>query len=196
MAELKKHALLLSLLSLLLCVKFVLLPIYQWQEGKLHTVQMLQKKQQKVANILQFKNEEREKYITLKDNVAKGESIFFPYQKESDFKLAQQKLIENLLVKNKVTASNIGWQVTSPLPEYKTINYQLKLQFSGKHLDVVNLIYSFEKNAQRIEIADFNLNIQGQSGDKLGNINGWFIINFYAFDASMINGTDVEGVSS
>lgn len=196
MAELKKHALLLSLLSLLLFVKFVLVPIYQWQEGKLYTVQMLQKKQQKIANILQYKNEEREKYITLKENVAKGESIFFPYQKESDFKLAQQKLIESFLVNNNVAASNIGWQVTSPLPEYKAINYQLKLQFSGEYLNVVNLIFSLEKNVQRIEIPDFNLNIQGQSGDKLGNINGWLIINFYAFDASMLSGTELEGVAS
>ncbi|MEW6989435.1 hypothetical protein AADZ91_01990 [Colwelliaceae bacterium 6441] len=184
MVELKKHAFLLIILTILIVVKFVFVPVFQWQDDKILNIKMLNKKHEKIENILLNQEEGNESYHALKDNVAQGESVFFAFQKESDFKLSQQKLVETLLQKHNVRALNIGWQVTSALPEYNAINYQLRVQFNGEHLDVFNFIFSLESNPKRISIHDFNLNINGQIDDKLGNINGWLIINFYSEDAS------------
>ncbi|XQW85905.1 hypothetical protein ACOYR1_03950 [Thalassotalea piscium] len=185
MAELKKHALLLSLMLTLIVFKFVVVPIYEWQEVKLAEIELLTKKKMKIEGVLQQKSSFKENFDLLAAEVAKGNTAFFTFQKEADFKLTQQKLIERMLKKHQIVPSNIGWQVTTPLPEFELLNYQLRVQFSGKTLDLINFIKDTESFSRRIEISDFYISVTNQKNNSLGKSAGWFIINFYTNDTEL-----------
>lgn len=180
MAELKKHALLLSLMLLLIVAKFVIVPIYDWQDTKLAEIELLTKKKMKIEGILQQETSFKESYDKLVAEVTQGDNAFFPYQKEADFKLSQQKLLEGILKKYNIKPSNIGWQITTPLVEYELMSYQIRIQFSGKTIDVINFINELEFYKYRVEIDDFYISVASQKNNDLGKSNGWFIIKFYA----------------
>lgn len=180
MNELKKHSLMLGLMCSLILIKFVIVPVYEWQDDKLAKIQLLAKKKEKIAGALTQETTFSEAAALLAKQVKKANNVFFPYQKEASFKVSQQKLIESLVKKYSITASNVGWQVTTPIPEYNLVSYQLRVQFVGKTLNVIDFITALETYPSTIIINDFYFGVKQQQKKNLGSINGWFILKFYA----------------
>lgn len=180
MDELKKHSLLLTLLASLMVTKFIIVPIYQWQDNMLERIQLLTKKKVKIDNLLKQEARFNSEAKKIKGKVEQADSVFFAYEEESDFKLTQQKLLEELLAKYELRASNIGWQITTAMPELKSTNYQLRIQFSGDLLNLLNFMAVIETYQHKIQISDFYFSVRNQSNNELGSTNGWFILNFYA----------------
>ena len=180
MDELKKHSLLLTLLASLMVTKFIIVPIYQWQDNMLERIQLLTKKKVKIDNLLKQEARFNSEAKKIKGKVEQADSVFFAYEEESDFKLTQQKLLEELLAKYELRASNIGWQITTAMPELKSTNYQLRIQFSGDLLNLLNFMAVIETYQHKIQISDFYFSVRNHSNNELGSTNGWFILNFYA----------------
>ncbi|GAA5142102.1 hypothetical protein [Thalassotalea piscium] len=192
MDELKKHSLLITLMVILGAVKFILVPVYDWQDAQLAEIKLLAKKKSKIENILNQEETFQQNHEKLAAEVKKGNAVFFPYQKEADFKLTQQKLLESLFKKHQVAASNIGWQVITPIPEININSFQIRVQFTGETLNVIQFMGALERYPQRIEITEFYLDLANQSGKKLGKTNGWFMLKFYANATEQDNSTEAK----
>ena len=179
MAELKQHALLLLMLAILVSVKFIIVPVIDWQNTLVADIQLLEKRSQKVTRIIAEKGKTIKLNQLLNKEVERGNELFFPYQTQSKFKLSQQKLIESLLDEYQLKSQNIGWQTPSELTSLQVIKHPLQLRFSGKTLDVIKFIAAIEKLEKNIEIIDFNLSLKRQNEDSLGQCNGRVTLNFY-----------------
>jgi len=182
MAELKKHALLLSLMAILIIAKFIVVPIFDWQNNELQNIKLLAKKQQKITQVLNGQDNTANSNATLKSINKLGDSIFFTYQTESAFKLKQQKMFESLLAKHYVQSERIGWQVTTELPNLSATQYQLQLSVKGQTHNVVSLLAELENHNKLIEIKDFNVNFKGQNEIALGQIFGDLTLRLYAMN--------------
>tara|TARA_R110002167_G_scaffold366448_1_gene597397 strand:- start:20056 stop:20679 length:624 start_codon:yes stop_codon:yes gene_type:complete len=179
MNEIKKHALALSLIAILIIVKFILVPVIDWQDNTLTNIRLLEKKQIKIENVLNDQTRNLSKKRQLIDIVTDMEVAFFPYQSESAFKISQQKKLEALLSKYNLLSQNIGWQTSTVFDELSITRYPVQLRFQGELLDVITFFSVLESEQRKIKIADFNLSLKGQNEQELGTVNGRIVLYFY-----------------
>jgi len=172
MAELKQHALLLMFIALLLVVKFIIIPVFDWQNDVLAKITLLEKKQHKIDKVLLHKDDNTQLNNQLTSVLKQVDGMFFPFQTEANFKLNQQKMLESLLTKHNLTTQNIGWKTSSSFAELDLVRYPIDIRFTGKTTDVIEFIAALEANKQRVEIKTFNLSFKGQREKSLGRING------------------------
>jgi len=191
MNDLKKHAFLLSIIFVLIIMKFIVLPIFEWQDDKLSNIRLLEKKQIKVQQVLANQQE----YIEANDNLFtifnQVNSVFSHYKNESAFKLAQQKNIEKLLAEFNLKSQNIGWKGVSLVEQLQLQRFQVGIQFKGKSIDVINFIIALEKQPKWIDIIDFNFSIKGQKEGTIGRMDGRINMNMYN-DAEFIQATKIS----
>lgn len=180
MADLKKHAILLSLLTILLVAKFVIVPIFTWQEQVLAEINAQEKKLGKTSILLAKEDDFNSLNQKVSDQLKEAEQLFYPYQKSSLFKLEQQKYFEDLIAKHQLTLSNFSWQAESDDKNLQITRYQVRARIKGKVSYLVKLIAALESQQNRIEIVGFNIPMKGQNDNSLGNTkNAHFTIRFY-----------------
>lgn len=179
MSELKQHAWLLSIVAILVIAKFFVIPIFDWQNTVLSEITLLEKKQDKISNVLKQQDDNIRANEQLSLIITQVEQLFFPFQTEAAFKLEQQKLLESLLSKHNLASENIGWQATSRVDLLDVIRYTIQIRFTGQSTDIIEFIAALETNKQRIEVVDFNLTLKGQQAKKLGRMNAMITLSFY-----------------
>ena len=172
MAELKEHAWLLALIALLLIAKFIIVPIYQWQDKQQAEISLLAKKQNKISKVLKEKDHTAKLNQVLDTVLKQAEGLISSYQEDAKFKLNQQKMLESLLSQFNLTTQHVGWQVDRTKDSPLFTSYPILIRFSGKTTDVIQFLAAIEINPQRIEVNDFNFSFKGQREKTLGRING------------------------
>jgi len=180
MRELKQHAWLLAFMFVLLVAKLIIVPVLNWQEDKLADIRLLEKKQHKIASVLARNNKNKQLNTELSAVLKKTTRIFFPYQKETDFKLTQQKLLETLLTKHNLTIKNIGWQAPLVFEELFAKRYEIQIRVNGKITDIVEFMATLEANPQYIDISHFNLIVKKKKNEVVGDANGRFNLYLYS----------------
>jgi len=172
MQELKQHAWLLSLVVLLVIAKFIIMPIFIWQDALLADIRVLTTKQQKISKVLANQHNNQQLAEQLLTSLKPVDALFFPYQSETRFKLSQQKMLEALLAEHNLNVGNVGWQVTTAFEQLNVTRYPINIRFTGKTADTIKFIAAIESNSRHIEISKLNLTLKGQRGEKIGRING------------------------
>jgi len=179
MNEIKKHAVLLIILSILLIAKFIYIPIINWQNALHSEIQQQEKKLVKIDKVLRQKgkinqaNFQLEKLLTIKT------SVFFPSEEETKFQLKQQKMLESLFKKSKLKLTKFAWRRTQALASLSASHYKLQVNFSGKMSQLVQLMSAIESFTPYIEVSDFTFNIKRQKGPLLGMVTGNLILHLY-----------------
>jgi len=192
MGDLKKHGLLLTVMATLLTVKFLIVPVFIWQEVMLSDIYSQEKRLAKVAKVLNKDGQVSELGQQVIIDLAAAEKLFFPLNSESSFKLAQQQLIEGFITKHKVSLTNLGWQSATELKGSALTRYQVSIRFDGLFVDIVTLFAELENHSPWLQIAEFNLSSKAQSSDDLGYIKGGrAVINLY-MNTTKVNANVVE----
>jgi len=184
MDELKKNAWLLSLIVILVVIKFAIVPIFEWQDSQLSEVKLLTKRLNKIEQVLANENENSALNQKLQLTLGKGEKALFIYNTESTFKLAQQKFIQSLLNKHNLKLQNIGFQAQTFIPEFKAMQFSVQVRFTGKTEEAIALVNTIEQNEERIAIDKFNLSFKGLGNKSLGRANGMLTLFLYAKTAN------------
>jgi len=180
MKELKKHTLSLVMISLLVVIKFILIPVFEWQDGLVSNIQNKNKRLTKINNVLSNNIKTTEDNSQLSENLVKAESFFFPSQSESSFKLAQQQAFEKLMGKHNVKSSNVGWQTTTIINDMELKRYQVNIRFEGALFDVIAMYTELEGLSPWLEIENFNIPMNNKKNDSLGYIKGGRVaVNLY-----------------
>jgi len=180
MAELKKHAMLLSFMAILIIAKLVIMPVFDWQNNQLKKIVLLEKKQQKISEVLTGQSTTQALNIQLSKINKQGDGLFFAYQDESAFKLKQQKKLEGLLAEYDLKSERIAWQVTIEIGELMLKRYQVQIGLKGKTNKIIKLMMALESNDKRIEVKGFNVSFKGQRDKNLGQITGKLTLQLYA----------------
>lgn len=180
MEELKKHGLLLPFMTLLIIAKFIVIPIFDWQNKQFQSIKLLEKRQQKITNVLSSEQQTNIINDSLIKINTQASKLFFPFQAESAFKLKQQKMFESLLAKKQVEIERIAWQVVTEFEYLAVKRYQLQLSIKGSTNQIVELFSAFENNEKLIDIKDFNVSFKGQRENTLGQLSGNVTLHLYA----------------
>lgn len=184
MNELKQHGWLLIIILILMVIKFIVVPTIEWQNEVIANIQLLERKQGKVINLLENKSENNIVNEKLTSYTEQGNRLFFSYQQDSIFKLSQQKVLESLLAKHGLIAENIGWQASTKLEELSATRYLIQIRFKGEAINVIDFMLAIESQKQLISIKDFNISVIGQNRDTLGRMNGQISLYLYGNNIS------------
>ncbi len=179
MKELKEKAGLLSIMAALFVVKFVLVPVLEWQNDTLANISALEKRLYKINKVLADEKESAGNNTLLNAELQKIDQIFIPYQSEANLKLTQQKKIEDLIKEYNINLSNIGWQTITDIPELSIKRYSLQVVFAGKAESAVNFINRIESQPYFIGLSEITLTLRGQTKERLGQLRGKLVLEFF-----------------
>ncbi len=176
MEELKQHRVLLSFIAILVFIKFVVIPVLDWQETVIIDIQNKERKLEKASQLIKRSGSFQEDRKLISAQLKEAEQLFFSLQVDSDFKLTQQKYLEQLMATHNLNVENFGWQTSSVNDSMLLKKYQVQVRFSGNITDLVNFIISLDQHSKRYEVTNFNFSFPPGSS----NIrNGRLSINFY-----------------
>ena len=179
METLKQYSVLLSLLALLLVLKLVVVPVLDWQEAQLTEIRQLERKQSRVDNLFDRLDEDSQLSRQLDTYLEKAETLFFPMQSASAFKLRQQKWVEQLVGKHQLQLKNIGWEKSVVIDSVQLERFQLKLTYSGKSENVLALHKDLESQPHWMVLDQINYNFKGQNQERLGQITARVTLHFF-----------------
>lgn len=170
---------LLVILGLIIFVKFVLVPVIEWQDEAVLQLSALHKrlnKSESFINELPKLTSEKEKLASylnqLKSNVD-------TYSNISNYQIGKQKDIETLFKQNSLTIKSFNWQDT--IETDKGSQLKLMIQYSGMLKDFLSLHLQMSKFNQSVEVTNLGLNIRGQDEASMGIITGSIVFVFTPF---------------
>ena len=170
MNELKRHYLALSFIAMLLCLKFVFVPIIDWQEEKLAKLALLDRKTHKIEQLLLNKASLDIQHQELQSYLVEFDKQFYPTYPVDTFKLQQQKLIESKVNQFDLIITNIGWKNQTDLLDAPLIEFPIEYAVDGTIEDVIRYILSTSEKEPFIELSGLVLTFRRPSMGTTGMV--------------------------
>ncbi len=181
--SIKKHGLLLTVLTVICIVKFIVVPIYTWQQDIISENLMLEKRLVKSLNALNNLPETERGLIEIEARIAEIQNIIFPFQAENLFQLQQQQSIEKIFDSQTIKISNLGWQLPYRLKEHPIIEHEVNISFSGEVVNLQQLQVMLEQKEQWFNISELNYRFEKKRAKRLGDVNGRMKVKLYMRDS-------------
>lgn len=178
-----KHQLALAALVLLVSLKFIVVPLIDWQNTQLAQLANLQKRAVKSQNVIINQSQINQAQQTINAQLEAINELFVNTQREGEFKLAMQQQIEQTIANNQLQINTSSWLPSIAVANNQLIRHQLRLNLKGKMRDFINLITLLESKTPKAELKSLNINLKGQKTDELGNMSGSLELAFYMHQA-------------
>lgn len=178
-----KHQLALGALVILIALKFLIVPLFDWQNSQLAQLANLQKRAVKSQNVIVNQSQINQAQQTINAQLKAVNSLFVDYQRESEFKLAMQQQIEQTIANNQLQINTSSWLPSITVASNQLIRHQLRLNLKGKMRDFINFITLLESKTPKAELKSLNINLKGQNNESLGRVEGTIELAFYMHQA-------------
>lgn len=166
--ELRRHKLALSVIAVLVVIKFLLVPLMEWQEQKVSEIALLESKQNRMQQIFSNQQQLESYQLRLQQRLQEAQRYFLPLKDDSAFQLEQQKWLEARVNEHELKLSNIGWSPKLDMPELNAAVFRAQLSLEGRTLDVINFLQHLHSQSHYIEVRDMTINYSRQTARKLG----------------------------
>ncbi len=187
MNDIKKHAVALTIIALLIFIKFIFVPILDWQDNVLADIALQERKIAKIELLMESKELLSSQEIKLDKRLTELNKRFYSLQNSEAFKRAVQKNIENELKSYELKIKNIGWKTTIEHSDAPLTQYSVNYSFSGQGENVVDYILAIDASDKYSELAMMNVTFSKQRKGRLGRLSGRLQRVFYM---SKLAGTD------
>lgn len=174
-----KHQLALGALVILIALKFLIVPLFDWQNEQLAQLANLQKRAVKSQNVIANQSQINQSQQTIVTQLQAINSLLVEYKNETEFKLAMQQQIEQTVAKNQLQINTSSWLPSILVVNERLIRHQLRLNIKGNMLDFINLITLLESSKPKAELKALNINLKGQNAQSLGRVDGTIELAFY-----------------
>lgn len=177
--------LLIALLALLALMKFIIVPIFEWQDDILNQSQDLQFKLDKSKSYINNLDKlENQKVKLQEDLTVKLESVE-RFQVLPRYQIAKQKQLEQLFAEKKMTIKSLVWR--DPVELEKGMQLSVVIQFSGKLKDYISMQMALAGYSSSIEIGIIGLSIRNQTQQSLGSATGNMVILFNVIEEENVD---------
>lgn len=179
MNDLKKHKYALSFILLLVLLKFVLLPWYEWQNSLSASNKLLSSKVEKSELLIENAEQIKTAIDSQGSQLKELASFFYNSDSNDQVKLEIQKQLENQLKVFELQKNSIGWQNTYRYPEYPVKKHLLSVSFSGDTYQAIQFLLMLSKSKKINEYENFSFNLLRQQEGGLGRVNVTMRIAFF-----------------
>jgi len=152
-----KHKIMLSLLTVLMLIRFVIVPIFSWQDEKVAKIQNSKQRIAKTENVIARLPQITSALKKLQLSNKNIESFFTKKKSLAAFKLQQQQQIESLFTTHGIKVKNFNWAADIP---GKISESRAKITFEGKTSDFARLHLAIARLPTLIKVAEWTANIK------------------------------------
>ncbi|TMP45687.1 hypothetical protein CWB96_10915 [Pseudoalteromonas citrea] len=181
MKELQQHMTLLLVVISLVMVKFIFMPLYEWQLELQSEISLLNNKvvksQVAINNASQV--EGRQRHIEQRLNEQKA--LIYSYDETNRFQLARQKWLEKLFLDHEILIHNLGWQPVLALKDFSLLQHEVRVHFESNVVDLQKVQLALERHEKWINNNNFNYRFNDLDIEKvgLGKVSGRASLRFY-----------------
>jgi len=168
---------LLIILAIILVLKFALLPIIEWQNQSINTLQIVNKKLNKSLSFINELPKLEEQKQRLINSLAQLKSEVDTYQDVSRYQLEKQREVEKIFAMHNIVIKSFNWQDIIKLNNGTQL--KLMVKYSGKLKDFLSLHMDISKFNRSTTVSNLGLNIRGQDDKSLGVISGSIVLVFH-----------------
>lgn len=169
---------LLIVLAILMGIRWLVVPIFTWQEQQLLQKQLLEKRVSRVTELL-LNDSNYEGLFAAADVAAdNAKAKLFEVADEASFKLEQQVLIERIIKSHDVTVSNFGWNPEIVKDDFGVRIFPAVIRLEGGSYKIMMAMLEIEALEKAVLLGDFELRIFNQASDTMGRANGRIVIQF------------------
>jgi hypothetical protein len=173
--------LLLALLATLLVLRFIVIPIFDWQNQLISDTKAQQNKLDKSVAYIN----DLPKLISFKDKLSAAltarHAASETYNDIGRYQIAKLRQLENMFKLVDVSINSSNW--LEPVKTAKGVTLQLNLQFTGKLKPFINLHTQIAGMGSNVIITDLNITMFGQGTDTLGTFTGNALLRFMPLES-------------
>lgn len=176
-----KRKLMLSVLAFLLVARFVVQPIFNWQQQQIIEIASQTKKQVKVQRVIDRLPKISQALRKLQQTNQTLEAFYSHQTSLEAFKLQQQQELEQLFEQHNIKIENYNWVAEMPGP---ITQVRAKISFTGKTKDFALLQLAIAGLPKLLEIGEWTLHIKRLNDHSLGNARGSLLLLAYNIPAA------------
>ncbi len=173
---------LLTLLAVLFVLRFVVVPIFDWQNQAIADTQSQQHKLDKSAAYI----DDLPKLTAFKEELtaalAARNAASETYNDIGRYQIAKQRQFEQMFKASEIEIKSSNW--LDPIATAKGVTLQLRLQFSGKLNQFIGLHTQIAAMGNSVNVTNLSLSMRGQTEESLGTFTGNAIIRFMPLESA------------
>jgi len=172
-----KRKLMLSVLAILLIARFILVPIFDWQQEQILSLEAKQQRLVKTDDIISRLPQINVKLAELKTTNLQLQARYFEHTSSNAFKLELQQKIEALFSKYELKISNFSWVVEIP---NQISEARAKISFEGTTANYAMLQLAIAQSPKLLNVVQWTLQIKRMNSKSLGKVNGSLLLSAYS----------------
>ena len=189
-SELLSRNNLLLALAITLIAKFIVMPVWIWQNEQLEVLRVKNIKLSKLSSVISnYKNLQLQLSETEKD-IQSLTKLFF--QDQETIKLSIQKQIEKTFENNSVKIEAFNWVFDSGNDVVRSL--RASIQYSGSTENTIRTLWDLFHTPQVINQVEWRSRISAEDGS-LGLSNGNLTLEFFSYTAAVSTTTSDESES-
>jgi hypothetical protein len=168
---------LLIVCAVLIAIKFVLLPWFEWQNTQVNQIAAIEKQLQKGLLLVNEQQELTDSISQLQDTYRTNSALIASEEKSVlDYQLKIQKKIEALLSSLALTTRSVSW--LNPLQDGHLEEHRMEISLTGSMKSYIQFMIALEQIKPKLTIDEFRSNISKMypNQNKLGRFNGKIVI--------------------
>jgi predicted PurR-regulated permease PerM len=167
---------LLIVLFLLLALRFVMVPVIDWQQEQLDEIAAKQTKVEKADSVIARFPQLQQALEQVQQNNKQQLANYYGHESANSLKLQLQQELEALFLKHKIKVINFSWvaEIENPITEFRA-----KISYEGKTDDFAKLQLAIARYPKRINIAEWTSYINKMAENSLGDASGTILLTTY-----------------
>jgi hypothetical protein len=166
---------LLAVVASLACVRLIILPTLDWQEGRVEAIEVKARQADKVATMIDKAQSDEALVEGLRGKIEELQGSLFA--ESESFKLGIQQSIRKILTDNDVVMTSFEWSYDEYEGPLRTL--RATVLFNGSTAGMMRSFVLFRASAKLIKIPEWQQRFtQRQAGD-LGMTRGSMVIELY-----------------
>jgi hypothetical protein len=168
-----KRKLMLGVLAVLLLARFILVPVFDWQKGKIALIAEKEQRLIKTNNVIEHVPQINLALKQLNQNNNKQQERYFVEASSNTFKLQLQQKIEKLFSEHTLKVTNFNWVAEIP---GEIAQARADISFEGTTTQFAMLQLAIAQLPKALDIKQWTLQVKGMNERSLGDVNGSLIL--------------------
>jgi len=171
-----KRNLMLAVLAVLLIARFILVPVFEWQQEQIDQIAAKAQRLVKTEHIVKRLPQINEALAQLKQSNQQQQVHYFKHDSMNRFKLQLQQKIENIFSQSNIKVTNFNWvaETTEQITQARA-----RVTFQGATKDFVLLQLAMAQLPELLNINQWDLHIKRMDTRSLGKANGNLVLTAY-----------------
>jgi hypothetical protein len=171
---------LLPLVAVLLLLKFVLMPVFAWQNERVLDIASHEQKNAKVARLLASESQIKSQLEALSSNYSRDKKQIAHFSSAASFRIETKMNVDILMQDHSLYVRRFNWREKLDKEIFPGMYMaSFTVNFAGKAKDFARLHAQLSTTNKGFRLTNFGLQVTKQSAQSMGRVRGSATIEAY-----------------